>query len=77
MACAAGNGEALDWDAILDQTHSPPFTSLETQQRPWEVDERDVTEIGGFTLDDDVDVVLCEACKKPVLREAHAFHLRA
>ncbi|WFD21223.1 SAGA complex subunit Sgf73 [Malassezia caprae] len=76
MAGAAGDGGALDWDAIVEQTHSPPSTSQETQQRPWEVDERDVTEFGGFSLDDDVDVVMCEACKKPVLREAHAFHLQ-
>lgn len=74
MAGPSSESDTLDWDTIVAQTHSPPATSLETQQRPWEVDERDVTEFGGFSLDDDVDVVACEACQKPVLREAYTFH---
>ncbi|WFD24952.1 SAGA complex subunit Sgf73 [Malassezia equina] len=74
MAGPSSECDTLDWDTVVEQTHSPPATSLETQQRPWEVDERDVTEFGGFSLDDDVDVVVCEACQKPVLREAYTFH---
>ena len=37
-------------------------------------DDMDVTEFGGFPLDDEVDVVECKDCNKPVLREAYGYH---
>lgn len=33
-----------------------------------------MTEFGGFPLSDEVDVVACETCQKPVLREAYTYH---
>lgn len=40
------------------------------------MDETDVTEFGGFPLSDEVDVVACETCQKPVLREAYTYHTK-
>lgn len=65
----------VGWDAIFDGTQSAPTSPNATpQKRPWQIDERDVTEFGGFSLDDDVDIVECVDCQKPVLREAYEFH---
>ena len=38
------------------------------------LDDADVTEFGAFPLDDELDVVACDACAKPVLRAAFPFH---
>lgn len=75
--------EALGWDAIVEETRSRTWIVLTLDaaspavlQPPWEVDEKDVTEFGAFPLSDELAVVLCEACRKPVLREAYAYHQR-
>ncbi|WFD34303.1 SAGA complex subunit Sgf73 [Malassezia cuniculi] len=57
---------AAGWDDIIAETRS--------HELPWLVDDADVTEFGGFSLDDDIDVVVCDACSKPVLREAYSYH---
>ncbi|WFD04164.1 SAGA complex subunit Sgf73 [Malassezia obtusa] len=67
-------GKPLGWDAILEETQSAPSSPAPDGRRPWQIDERDVTEFGPFSLDDDVDVVECEHCQKPILREAYAYH---
>ncbi|PKI82593.1 SAGA complex subunit Sgf73 [Malassezia vespertilionis] len=81
MADAAGG-----WDALIEGTESgalaallttePPHPGESPLQRPWRLDETDVSEFGGFALDDDVDIVACEHCSKPVLREAYTFHIQ-
>jgi SAGA-associated factor 73 len=40
----------------------------------WHRHDTDVTDFGPSRLDDDVDVVACEDCGKPVLRDALSFH---
>jgi hypothetical protein len=77
-------GEALDWDVIVEQTRSRayffchpdagPVSPVADAPRPWLVDETDVTELGNFGLDDEVDVVQCDTCQKPVLRTAFPYH---
>ena len=63
----------LDWAVILEQTQSQP-SSPEPRKRAWEADACDVTEFGGFALDDSLDVVVCTTCAKPVLRQAYPYH---
>lgn len=65
---------SVGWEAILDATRSAPVSPNPLQATAWQVDERDVTEFGGFSLEDDVDVVACEHCHKPIIREAYSFH---
>lgn len=67
-------GDPVGWEAILDRTQSAPTSPQPASRRPWEVDERDVSEFGPFPLDDDIEVVACAHCQKPVLREAYAYH---
>ncbi|WFD32877.1 SAGA complex subunit Sgf73 [Malassezia sp. CBS 17886] len=63
------------WEVLLHETRSaPPSPRAVTGKRPWQTNASDVTEFGGAALDDDVDVVACVECGKPVLREAYAYH---
>lgn len=72
---STGGGPALDWDAILENTRSRSVSPrVSPGKRPWMEDDMDVTEFGGFPLDDEVDVVECEDCSKPVLRESYGYH---
>lgn len=56
------------------RANAGPTSPIARDERPWLIDDTDVTEFGGFSLDDDVDIVACEVCAKPVLREAYAYH---
>ena len=66
--------EPVNWDVILGETADATAPHASGDARPWQVDDRDVTEFGMFPLDDDVDVVECVQCHKPILREAYPYH---
>ncbi|PWN48792.1 SCA7-domain-containing protein [Violaceomyces palustris] len=66
------------WSDIQEATKSdlssPPAST--TGSPLWHYDDAVVTDFGPYALDDDVDLVECPDCSKPVLREALFFHQR-
>ncbi|CDS00629.1 related to SGF73-SAGA complex subunit [Sporisorium scitamineum] len=67
---------APTWADIEDATRSDagsPSTTL-VESPAWHYDDTIVTDFGPAALDDEVQIVECADCSKPVLREALSFH---
>ncbi|CBQ68032.1 conserved hypothetical protein [Sporisorium reilianum SRZ2] len=67
---------APTWADIEDATRSDagsPSTTL-VDSPAWHYDDTIVTDFGPAALDDEVHIVECSDCSKPVLREALDFH---
>lgn len=51
-----------------------PSSPSKSRAPAWHRYDTNVTDFGPSRLDDDVDVVACQDCGKPVLRDALSFH---
>ncbi|PWZ01390.1 SCA7-domain-containing protein [Testicularia cyperi] len=66
------------WSDIEEATKPDPGSPSDTTSNSpiWHYDDTIVTDFGPYTLDDQIDIVECADCSKPVLREALSFHQR-
>ncbi|UZJ56662.1 hypothetical protein CBS101457_005982 [Exobasidium rhododendri] len=62
------------WNDIEECVKSPTPSPSKSRAPAWHTNDTDVTDFGPSRLDDDVDVVACQDCGKPVLRDALIFH---
>ncbi|GAC99364.1 hypothetical protein PHSY_006965 [Pseudozyma hubeiensis SY62] len=70
--------EAPTWADIEEATRSDaesPSTTL-VDSPAWHYDDTVVTDFGPAALDDEVQIVECSDCSKPVLKDALSFHLQ-
>lgn len=57
---------------LLSDAGSPSTTLVDSPA--WHYDDTVVTDFGPAALDDEVQIVECTDCSKPVLKEAFGFH---
>lgn len=71
-----GTSRKAGWlTGLLFTRHTPSDTpSPESAGPSWIKNDADVTDFGPFPLDDEIVVLACEDCGKPVLSEAMSFH---
>ncbi|SPO21222.1 related to SGF73 - SAGA complex subunit [Ustilago trichophora] len=71
-----GNSGASTWADIEEATRSdagsPSATLVDSPA--WHFDDTVVTDFGPAALDDEVEIVECSDCSKPILKEALSFH---
>lgn len=59
---------------LADLFDLPPEPSSPSALPGWYKDDQNVTDFGPTPLHDDVRVLACPDCKRPVLQEAFGFH---